>query len=539
MKKAFILVSLLLVVIMLFTSCSKTTTTTTTTAAATTPAVTTTTAAAPTATTTAAAPVKKGGTLRWVYPYSPTSVPGWPSDDSNFQRLWMLWTVFEPLVKPDAKYQPIPWLAQSWDWGPERKYITFNLRSGVKFHDGSAFTAEAVKLEGDIMINRGKAIGLTWDRWEIIDDLHIRLYLKKYQTDFWNGFYSVSMSFASPTAYKANGGDNGGDVYMKAHPIGTGPFTFDYFEKDVTVKLKANKNYWQAGKPYLDGLTFITVKESLTAQSAMQAGEGDVWSNQRGKVLFDMKNAGFTVLTDYGGTNFIMFDTMNEGSVTNDPKVRMAIEYAIDKQKIADAIGYGFLKVTNQLPPPTNPSFNPNLPSRNYDPAKAKALLKEAGYPDGVALSLITVGATAETLSVQQYLQDVGFKVTLESIDNAKFWDYSGKGWKGAMITGYAVGANWPSTFKGYFGPASVVDVSVKIPTDILAKVDAALVIQDEKEAKAASDQILKDLYEMCWLVPLYANAVGFAVRTDIKDSGIETFSDWSVWSPENCWINR
>jgi ABC-type transport system substrate-binding protein len=344
----------------------------------------------------------------------------------------------------------------------------------------------------------------------------------------------INMCFFSPSAYKANGVE-----WMKEHPIGTGPFTFLSFEKDVSVKLLANKDYWQPGKPYLDELDFITVKETLTAQATMQAGEGDAWALQQGKTLYDMKAQGFVVVQDYGGSDFLMFDTMNPDSITNDQRIREAIEYAINKDEMIESLGYGYWLKTNQWSPPTNPSFNPNLASRDYDPAKAKALLAEAGYPNGgVPLHIITIGTSAPILAIQQYLEAVGFKVTLESVDNAKFWNYCMTSWTGIMSVGYAVGFNFPAALLGYYGPNRVIDKSVKIPDNIIADAQAALLEMDPVKAKAASDKVIKELYDICWQVFIDSNAMGFVLSPKLKGSGIEDFADWSQWSPENAWLS-
>jgi ABC-type transport system substrate-binding protein len=366
---------------------------TTTTAAPTTTAPGTTTTVAPTTTkpattTTAPSPtvnIKKGGTLNYVYPYSPNAIPGWPNDRTNNQRIWTQWTVFEPLVKLQQDATPLPWLATSWEWGAQNMSITFTLRQGVKFSDGTAFTSEAVKLEGDLVLSTKESNSVNWDRFEIIDDSHVRLYLKNYTNDFWTSISGINMCFFSPTAYKANGKD-----WMMAHPTGTGPFLYKSFEKDVSLKFIKNPNYWQPGKPYLDGINMITVKESLTQQATIQAGEGDLLALQQGKILADMKKLGFNIVASYGGTDFIVFDTANAGSQFNNVKVRQAVEYALNKQDMVDALGYGYLVKNNQMSPPTNPGYNKNLPSREYNVAKAKQLLSEAGFPNGFTVRMIT-----------------------------------------------------------------------------------------------------------------------------------------------------
>lgn len=496
----------------------------------------------PTTTTTTAAPtdIKRGGILQFIYPYSPTTTPGWPADTANFQKIWMNFMVFEPLVKPSIDWEPIPWLATSWEWGPDKEYITFDLRQGVKYHDGSTFKAENVKFQGEIMMAQGGAIGAYWDEWEILDDYTIRLHLKEYRTDFWGGLWNIGMSFPSVEAYNAHGGDNGGEEWCKENPIGTGPYTYEYFELDVRQELRAFDDYWQEGKPYLDGIDMITIKETLTAQSAMQAGEGDVWALQQGKTLYDMKNLGFNVTYEFGGTDFLLFDTANEGSVTNDVRIRKAIEYAIDKQAMCDALGYGYLIPTNQWSPPFNPSYYADLPSRDYDPDMARQLLAEAGYPDGVKLHIITIGAEPEILSIQQYLEDVGFEVELESVDNAKFWNYAMTGWNGIVNVGYAIGSNsFPAALNQYFGPNRTFNKSMVLPDEVLAKIDAALTEQDPVKAKELSDELITDLYDACWLVPLYSNAMGSILHPDVKDSGINAYADWSFWAPDDCWLDR
>ncbi len=552
MKKVLIPLAVFMAVVLIFTGCGGDTTTTT---SSTQPGATTTTTSKTTTSTsittvkpmettsttpTPVSSIKRGGILQYIYPYSPTTTPGWPADTANFQKIWMNFLVFEPLVKPSIDWKPIPWLAESWEWGPDKQYITFNLRQGVKYHDGSTFKAENVKFQGDIMKAQGGATGQFWDRWEIIDDYTIRLHLIQYRTDFWGALWSIGMAFPSVEAYKAHGGENGGEEWCKENPIGTGPFTFEYFELDVTMKLRAFDDYWQEGKPYLDGIDMITIKETLTAQSAMQAGEGDVWGLQQGKTLYDMKNLGFNVVHEFGGTDFLLFDTANEGAVTNDVKIRMAIEYAIDKQSMCDALGYGYLVPTNQWSPPYNPSFNADLPSRDYNPEMAKQLLTEAGYPNGVKLNIITIGSEPEILSIQQYLEDVGFDVELESVDNAKFWNYALAGWNGMINVGYAIGSDsFPASLNSYFGPNRTFNKSMVLPDEVLAKIDGALTEQDPVKAKALSDEIITDLYNHCWLVPLYSNAMGSILHPDVKDSGINTFADWSFWSPEICWLDR
>ncbi len=530
MKKTFLLsLALILVVVLLVTGCGKPSPTPTSTPPPT--------ATKPTASPTPTAPtIKKGGTLRFIYQYSPASIPGWPGDTTNPQKLWTCWIAFEALVKLDAAGKPGPWLATDWKWGPDNAYIDFNLRKDVKFHDGTSFTAESVVTHVNQLFTDKDSATTNWDRIEKTGDYSFRLYLKVYMRDFWNSLAAWSMFFTSDTQLKEKGLD-----YVKEHPVGTGPFKFASFEKDVSLKFVKNPSYWQAGKPYLDAIEYYTTKEELTQQAKMEANEGDILTLKTGKILQDLGKKGFVVITQTGSSNFIIFDTANEGAITNNAKVRQAIEYAINKQEIADALGYGGMKPNNQVPFLGNPAFNPNLPTREFNPAKAETLLAEAGYPGGLTLKMVSeVSGQDFAIMFQQYLADVGITLELEMVDNAKLWNYLFTGWTGMISTGYAMGTNLPNFIRTYFPPIGVFDVSVKIPDDILAKCNAAMVEKDDAKFQVMSNEISQWIFDEAFFIPTVGVAMGYILRTEVKDHDLMTkFVDFTVWSPENTWLDR
>jgi peptide/nickel transport system substrate-binding protein len=303
-----------------------------------------------------------------------------------------------------------------------------------------------------------------------------------------------------------------------------------------------NPSYWQAGKPYLDKIEFYTTKESLTQQAKMQANEGDVLTLvSNGKVLKDMVDKGLNVITVTGSSNILIFDTANDGQPTNDPKVRQALEYAINKQEVADTLGKGYMKPNNQIPFTGNPAFNFNLPTREFNPEKAKELLKEAGYENGLTLNMITdAGGQDAAVMYQQYFKNVGINLELEIVDNAKFWNYNYNGWKGILSTGYSMGTNLPSFLISYFPPVGTMDVSVKIPQDVLDKCTAAMVEPDDAKFKQMSDEISQWIFDNAFFVPTVGVAMGYILRPEVKDSGLLTeFYDFTIWSPENCWLDK
>jgi ABC-type transport system substrate-binding protein len=519
-------------------------TTTATQPASTTPAQQTTTApttttAAPTTTTvapTTAAGPKKGGTLRIIYEYSPVSIPGWTADQTNTQRLWADWVCFEGLVKLDINGEPIPWLATDWKWGPDNAYIDFNLRKDVKFTDGTNFTAESVVAHVNQLFTDKDSAVTNWEKIEKTGDYTVRLTLKKYMRDFWLNLGGWSMFFTSDTQLKEKGLE-----YVKTHPVGTGPFKFASFEKDVSLKFVRNDNYWQTGKPYLDGIDFYTVKEPLTQQAKMEANEGDVLELKTGKILKDLRDKGLLVIANTNSSDLIMFDTANADAPTNNPKVRQAIEYAINKNEMADSLGYGGMYPNNQIPNKVNPAYNADLPTREYNPEKAKVLLKEAGYENGLTLTMISENAGQDyCIMVQSYLQQVGITLNLEMVDNAKLWNYLFTGWKGLVHIEFAMGTNYPYFLKTYFPPMGAFDVSVKIPDDVLAKIDAAMVETDDAKFKQMSNELIQWTWDNAFFVPTVGVDMGDVLRPEVKDSDINSkFVDFTGWSPENTWLDR
>ncbi|MGZ4000774.1 MAG: hypothetical protein ACXVIY_09115 [Mucilaginibacter sp.] len=150
-------------------------------------------------------------------------------------------------------------------------------------------------------------------------------------------------------------------------------------------------------------------------------------------------------------------------------------------------------------------------------------------------------GADSQALMVflQQYLGDVGITVDTEMVDNAKFWNYLGTSWNGAIVTNFTTGVYLPAFIKSYFSPSSPYDKSVALPQDLLDKCDAAVIMNDPVKFKAASDEIAKEIWDQCQFVPIYSAAGADIVAKYVKDSGIMDFVDWSIWDPASCWLDK
>jgi len=419
MKRLSILVVLLMVMSACLTvaGCGEDETTTTlaptgTTAAPTDttapPATTGTTAAPETTTTAAATGPKPGGTLRVILSPDLQNAGGLPWELWGPQMMagqFMLESLF--VGTPTGDFDP--GLAQSYELASDLMAITIKLNQGIKFHDGSDFNADVVKWNLEKYMAAGMAP--SFKAVTVVDP-----YTIKVDFVFWANTNLVSLRDGFWIISKDNYEKNG-EEYARANPCGTGPFKFVSYENTVKMEMTKNENYWQAGLPYLDAVEILFVGDFMTQAAMLQAGEADVIGNQGlNKTAKDLQDAGFVIETSLPECWALQPDAGNADSPYADQRVREAVEYAIDREALAEAFSYGFWEAVNQIPGPSAPIYNPNPPLvRNYDPDKAKQLLAEAGYPDGFKTTLVMFqfANRDQVVATQAMLAEVGIDAEL------------------------------------------------------------------------------------------------------------------------------
>jgi len=363
--------------------------------------------------------------------------------DPHLAAGWVSYRVlnqmYEGLVTEDLTGQNysgdnvIPALAKSWDVSADGRVFTFNLRAGVKFHDGTPFDAEAVKYNFERMYKKDapnynpKAARLTSYIWkylesiDVIDPLTIRL-------NFSSPFYEFPKVLAqigigsggiiSPAALKTWGDAIG------EHPIGTGPFKFLERTGDKIILVK-NNNYW-GDKAHLDKIVFWEVPDPYARVNALQTGLVDLIFVPPPESIDNLEKAGF--LLTQGTTAHVWFLSLNTREpVFQDIRVRRAIAMAIDKEKIASDLK-NTVTPAQGLQAPGNTSYDPNYIGLAYNPEQAKELLAAAGYPSGFDTILQTsVSGSGQILPVQiakdiQYdLHKLGINVNIETYEWIKY----------------------------------------------------------------------------------------------------------------------
>lgn len=381
------------------------------------------------------APVS-GGTLIMGFSRDfPTLDP--PVPNSDFLNR-VLNSVLDPLVWQPEPGKFYPGLAESWEVSPDAKTYTFKLRKDVKFQDGTPFNAQAVKFTFDRVADpKTKALLVfligPYDKTEVIDDYTVKVSFKAPYPLFLHNLSATGARPISPTAVQKWGDDFG------QHIVGTGPFMLTKYTKDEYTFTKFPDYNWaptflnHKGPAYLDGFTYRLIPEDATRVIALEKGEVQyidavpAQDYKRLSATFNMKTI------DLPGLPQILQMNVTR-PLMSDKRVRQAIQLAVDHKKIVDVVFFGLVRPAyGVLSSPTLGYWKGVEDLYKYDPAKAKALLQEAGWKpgsdgimakDGQRLSLLYVTTnTATTVQtgevIQGMLKEVGIEMKIEAMTNA------------------------------------------------------------------------------------------------------------------------
>ena len=352
---------------------------------------------------------KKGGTL--VFGRGGDSVGLDPAYETDGNSFMICDNVYEALVfYKDESTDMEPGLATSWNVSPDGLTYTFNLRKGVKFHDGTPFNADAVVFSiGRMMKDRKvKFFGKGWeipkqdrppeywvsmemdntvDAIEAVDEHTVVFKLKRVEAPF---LANMGMDFAdiiSPTAFTK---DPAGFV---RNPVGTGPYKFVKWIKDDRITLEANKDYWDKDQgPYLDRLIFRAIPENSVRFLELKAGNIHICQFPNpADIPLARKDPKLQVFTQPGmNIGYLGFNHKKEPWKSN-RTLRRAVAHAINRKAIVDNIYQGMGEVAKNCIPPTMWGYNTDVPGYEYNPELAKKMLAEAGYPEGKGLPEVTL----------------------------------------------------------------------------------------------------------------------------------------------------
>ena len=353
----------------------------------------------------------------------------------------------------------------------------------------------------------------------------------------------------SPAAFEANGKE-----WCENNAVGTGPFEFESWEKDVSLKFERFDDYWEEGKPYLDSIEWAFVADNVVAFLNFQAGDLDVFTELEPKDTKQLEVSGQYVVSDAGAMpdlNFLIVDGANPDSAWSDIRVRQALSYAIDTETIHETLGYGYWTTTNQWAWPGLWAYNPDVDGYPYNPGKAMELLAEAAA-DGVfepdenggfeTEILVMAGHTWLVdygLSLQAALADIGITATINVVTQDHLFSFMVGGWNNGMM--FMLGGLAPPDplYLMYRVYASGLFPSMARADEFEDKLYEAFTAPNfETKAQLTRECQKLMIDEYCLMAPTHLLGGLAAKQTYVHDEGI-IGSRTEHWTPQNAWLDK
>jgi peptide/nickel transport system substrate-binding protein len=233
-------------------------------------------------------------------------------------------------------------------------------------------------------------------------------------------------------------------------------------------------------------------------------------------------------------------DSANNDSPWSNIKVRLAAEYAIDKESMVRTFGYGLQQAAYELPSPDSKAYISGIAPRKYDVAKAKQLLSEGGYPNGFKTKIIaqTTANRDVIVTLQSYLSKVGIQVDLEFVDAAKYQAYQTGTWNNALLyTSVIHYPNYNAVLAQWFGVPSSWFKSMKRPDKWEEMVTAT--ITSTLQEPALMQKCVQAIYDEETIIPLDYGTSLWAVTDQVRDSGVGTRGSSTAWNSQNAWLSK
>ncbi len=328
----------------------------------------------------------------------------------------VFYNVQESLVKVDRHGKLVPSLAERWHTADNKNY-TFFLKKGVRFHNGREMKAADVKFCFDRALNPETKHPYAKD-YEAVGDIIVKDdYTVTFALKTVNANFLQNIARAGAAIYPREAVDT-----LKSHPIGTGPFRFEEWVRGDRVVLVKNGDYHVKGLPKLDRVTFRFITDPNAVLAALKAGDIDVSLFGLGPehVQDLLKDARFQVISG-DTTNDVILSMNNSRKPYTDVRVRRAMTYGINKGDVLKGAMFGMGKILGTNVDPLNPYYVDMSKAMPYDPAKAKQLLAEAGYPNGFDTVLKVTPQYEYTVRSGQVIADnlkkSGVNVKIEQIE--------------------------------------------------------------------------------------------------------------------------
>src|SRR5712692_1510513 len=462
-------------------------------------------------------------------------VPTWfdPAETTGIVTPFMvMYALHDALVKPLPGNPLAPSLAESWTVSADGRAYEFVLRKGTRFHNGDPVTAEDVKFSFERY--RGAA-SKTFKEWvaavEIPGPTRVRFRLKEPWLDFLTLYSSATgAGWIVPKKYVEQVGDEG----FKKLPIGAGPYRFVAFTPGVELVLEAVDQYWRK-TPSVKRLVFKTIGDASTRFAALKRGEIDVsyWMTASlGEEL--RRTPGLTLKPALANNTYCVYfvDQWDAKSPWHDRRVRLAANYAIDRQAINQAETLGFSRMNYSMIP-SHFEFFWQPPVIPYDRARARQLLAEAGYPNGFDAGDFTCDAVHAGIAepVANDLQAAGIRVKLRPLERAAYnKGQVEKTFKNLVLSASAAFGNAPTRLEAFVAAGGAYVYGSYPDIDGLFREQGAEL--DKKRREATLHRIQQLVHEKAMFAPIVQVGLMSGYGARVEESGLGLITGYSFSAP-------
>jgi peptide/nickel transport system substrate-binding protein len=446
----------------------------------------------------------------------------------------VLYALHDALVKPLPEGLYTPCLAESFAASKDGLTYEFVLRKGVRFHNGDPVTAADVKFSFDRY--KGSGVKILKERVrevQIVDAGRVRFHLREPWPDFM-AFYGQTATGAGwivPKAYVEKIGEDG---FRKA-PVGAGPYRFVSFKPGVELVLEAFEGYWRK-VPNVKRLILRTLPEETTRAAALKNGEVDIAYLLTGPVAEEVRRTpGFKLVSRTHSPAVFWLDLPDQWdpkSPWHDVRVRKAASLAIDRQALNQAETLGFSKITGSIIPAAL-EFSKAFPPDPYDPARARKLLAEAGFPNGFDAGDLYPWPPYVSMgeALTAYLGAVGIKTKIRIMERAALTTaWRERRIKNVIVGISGAGSNASTRLEAYVAKGGAYTAGVIPEVEDLFQRQAREV--DAKKREAMLHQIQQILYDRMTHIPLYELAFIWGVGPRVEEPGINLVRSFAYSAP-------
>ncbi|MCC6791664.1 MAG: ABC transporter substrate-binding protein [Thermomicrobiales bacterium] len=360
---------------------------------------------------------KPGGELVISCPSAPLRID--PALTGSGGEYMITQAAYNNLIRVNEKLELTPELAESWDISDDGLSYTMHMVEGVKFHHGKELTSEDVKytverIQDEATASSGRSLFLPAETIETPDDYTVVFKLKAPFADF---PYALGSTFGRIVPSDIPGAE------LNTRAVGTGPFKLETYEPGSQIVMVKNEDYWEEGLPYLDRYVQVQIPEQTAQAAALKAGQVQIFWDIAAETVSAVQNQPGIVVSEMPSPSFQPIGMRNDMAPWDDVRVRQALKYSVDRTGIVTAVlqGHGSEANDHQVPPISPYWVDTGIKERDID--KAKKLLADAGYPDGLDVELVASnerpGLVELATIVKALSEEAGFRISIKVVP----WD--------------------------------------------------------------------------------------------------------------------